>query len=95
MKEKYDQTGKDEKTRIRQALPVIIVLVVLDQLTKLWALNDLRRNGLIPIWKGVLELLYVENRGAAFGILQNRQWFFWQESCGSCTGFREQDVFCR
>ena len=76
MKEKYDQTGKDEKTRIRQALPVIIVLVVLDQLTKLWALNDLRRNGPIPIWKGVLELLYVENRGAAFGILQNRQWFF-------------------
>ena len=76
MEERYEQTGKDEKTRIRQALPAIILLVVLDQLTKLWALNDLRQNGPVPIWKGVLELLYVENRGAAFGILQNRQWLF-------------------
>ena len=25
---------------------------------------------------GVFQLLYVENRGAAFGILQNKQWFF-------------------
>lgn len=52
------------------------VLVLLDQLTKLWAVSALKVHGPVPLVKGVLELLYVENRGAAFGILQDRQWFF-------------------
>ena len=30
----------------------------------------------IPLIPGILELRYLENRGAAFGILQNKQWFF-------------------
>jgi signal peptidase II len=29
-----------------------------------------------PLINNVFHLTYVENRGAAFGILQNRQWFF-------------------
>jgi signal peptidase II len=36
----------------------------------------LRENGSIPILKNIFELTYVENRGAAFGILQNCQWLF-------------------
>lgn len=51
-------------------------LVLLDQLTKLWALGALKGKNPILIISGVLELHYVENRGAAFGIMQNRQWFF-------------------
>ena len=51
-------------------------LVVIDQLVKLWALRSLRGHEPIQIIKNVLQLLYVENRGAAFGMLQNRQWFF-------------------
>jgi len=51
-------------------------LFALDQLTKLWTLQTLKPGGPIPLIPGVLELFYVENRGAAFGILQNRQWFF-------------------
>ncbi len=76
MDAKNDKTDKERKTRIRQAVPLILVLVAMDQLTKLWALDSLRQNGPIAVVKDVLELLYVENRGAAFGILQNRQWFF-------------------
>ena len=33
-------------------------------------------NGPIVVWDGVFEFLYSENRGAAFGILQGRQGFF-------------------
>ena len=40
------------------------------------AYNTLRVNGPLVLIKGVFELLYSENRGAAFGILQGKQWFF-------------------
>ncbi len=57
------------------AIPVV-VLVLLDQWIKQWAINVLSVSGDIPIWEGVFHLSYVENRGAAFGMLQNRQWLF-------------------
>ena len=50
---------------------LIIILIIADQLTKLWALADLRGSEGIPVISGVFELQYLENRGAAFGILQD------------------------
>lgn len=47
-----------------------IVLVVLDQLTKVWAVKTLADGTVIPVIKNVIEFLYVENRGAAFGMLK-------------------------
>ena len=44
--------------------------VGLDQWTKRLAVENLMGNGPFVIWDGVFELLYSENRGAAFGILQ-------------------------
>ncbi|MDD7114064.1 MAG: signal peptidase II [Lachnospiraceae bacterium] len=64
---------------MRQWLKIITglcTLIILDQITKLWAILQLRGNNPISIISGVLEFHYVENRGAAFGIMQNRQWFF-------------------
>lgn len=55
---------------------VFLVLLLIDQLTKLWAVKILKPIGNIPIIRNVLEIYYVENRGAAFGIMQNKQWFF-------------------
>lgn len=55
---------------------VFLVLLLIDQLTKLWAVKILKPIGSIPIIRNVLEIYYVENRGAAFGIMQNKQWFF-------------------
>lgn len=54
----------------------IIGLIAIDQLTKYFAWTNLRGSLGIPIIKGVFELQYLENRGAAFGILQNRQIIF-------------------
>ena len=52
------------------------LLIALDQWAKSMAYSTLRVNGPLVLIKGVFELLYSENRGAAFGILQGKQWFF-------------------
>ena len=54
----------------------VIILTAFDQFTKLLALQNLKGNESFVLWKGVFELCYLENRGAAFGILQNQQVFF-------------------
>ena len=58
------------------AMISIFVLVFIDQYTKVLALTYLKDQKPFVIWDGVFELCYLENRGAGFGILQNRQVFF-------------------
>ncbi|MBQ2987036.1 MAG: signal peptidase II [Tyzzerella sp.] len=53
----------------------VMIGVALDQFTKYLAVAHIKEEPIILI-DGVLELRYLENRGAAFGMLQNRQWFF-------------------
>lgn len=55
---------------------VVIIVFVLDQLSKVLALKYLMPVGSIPIIKNIFHLTYVENRGAAFGILQNQKLLF-------------------
>ena len=55
---------------------VLILLVILDQFTKHLAVVHLKDKPAIPIIKDVFELSYLENRGAAFGVLQNQKIFF-------------------
>lgn len=58
------------------AIISVFVLILLDQYTKILALTHLKDQDSFVIWDGVFELCYLENRGAAFGILQNQQIFF-------------------
>ncbi|MBD5555360.1 MAG: signal peptidase II [Roseburia sp.] len=53
-----------------------VLLVVLDQLTKAAAVAHLKDQEPYVIWKGVFELSYLENRGMAFGMFQNKQMVF-------------------
>ncbi len=55
---------------------IVIGTVVLDQISKAWVLRDLVPIGSYPLWDGVLHFTYVENRGAAFGMLANHRWVF-------------------
>ncbi|MFG6363410.1 signal peptidase II, partial [Schaedlerella sp.] len=50
--------------------------VLLDQVTKHLAVAHLKLQREIVLIPGVFELRYLENRGAAFGLFQNRQMFF-------------------
>lgn len=55
---------------------LVFILVFIDQITKLTAVLKLKVNGPIELIENFLQLNIVENRGAAFGILQNKQFLF-------------------
>ena len=54
----------------------VAVLVGLDQWTKSLAVRHLAGQESITLIPGVFQLQYLENRGAAFGLLQNQIWLF-------------------
>lgn len=68
------------KMRKKIMLIVDLVLMVLltygDQFTKYLAVLHLKGKPSIPILEGILALQYLENKGAAFGMLQNQKIFF-------------------
>ena len=55
---------------------VMLVLLFADQFTKYLAVFHLKGKPDIPILKDILVLQYLENKGAAFGMLQNQKIFF-------------------
>ena len=57
-------------------LAVIIVTVFLDQLTKYLTVLHLKPIDTLPIIEDVLHLTYVENTGAAFGMMKDARWVF-------------------
>ena len=54
---------------------IAVVLLALDQFTKYLAIERLKDHPAVPLIDGVLELNYLENRGSAFGMLQNQKYF--------------------
>lgn len=67
---------KEKKKLLILNLILIVILVILDQITKYFAVIGLKDKPSIAIIKGVFELHYLENRGAAFGMLQGQKIFF-------------------
>lgn len=57
-------------------LVMMVFLTFLDQLTKYLAVQYLKGQPSVPILKDILVLQYLENKGAAFGMLQNQKIFF-------------------
>ena len=53
-----------------------LVAILLDQWTKLLAVKHLMGQAPLPVVKDVFEFYYSENKGAAFGMLQGKQFFF-------------------
>ena len=71
----------DYKKIIRQNIIIqillFIILLVIDRLTKYWAVQVLKAKTSIVLIPNILEFRYLENKGAAFGFLQNQQWLFY------------------
>ena len=67
-------------------LAVIIVTVFLDQLTKYLTVLHLKPIDTLPIIEDVLHLTYVENTGAAFGMMKEARWVFMVTSTAAIIG---------
>jgi signal peptidase II len=72
--------GSSEAKVKRSLLPAetgaMALLVLIDQVTKMAAEGALKGKESIVLIRGVLEFYYLENHGAAFGVLQNARGFF-------------------
>ncbi len=55
---------------------ITVIAVILDQATKWLAVEYLMPIDTFPIIKDALHLTYLENRGAAFGMLKDSRWVF-------------------
>ena len=53
----------------------VVLLLLFDQFTKKLAVSHLKDNKAFVLWKNVFELDYLENRGSAFGLFQNKKVF--------------------
>lgn len=53
-----------------------LISLGIDQITKILAILKLKQITTVPIFENILHLTYSENKGAAFGILQNQRLFF-------------------
>ncbi|MFV0464880.1 MAG: signal peptidase II [Lachnospiraceae bacterium] len=52
---------------------LVLILFSFDQITKYLAVVHLKNQSPIPIIDGIFELYYLENRGAAFGVLEQQK----------------------
>lgn len=72
---------KNEKKKI--AVPRLVIMaaiaaavVAADQITKFYVAAYLREIGSLPLIENVFHFTYVENTGAAFGMLSDKRWVF-------------------
>ena len=68
------------------AAGLVGILVVLDQLTKVLALQYLKPVGSVTVFPHVLDLTFVENRGVAFGLFSGQRWFILLVTAVICVG---------
>ena len=54
-----------------------VILIFLDQFTKYLVVGHLKDRPAYVLIRNIFQLEYLENRGAAFGILQNQRVFFY------------------
>ena len=55
---------------------IIVLCIAADQLTKKCAAANLKDKSTLPILENIFHFTYVENRGAAFGMLADHRWVF-------------------
>ncbi|MBQ2924811.1 MAG: signal peptidase II [Anaerotignum sp.] len=64
-------------------LPIlaVVILILLDQGTKFWALASLKPIHNMTLVEGFMDLTFVENRGVAFGMFSGQRWFILLLTC--------------
>ncbi|SHJ96440.1 signal peptidase II [Desulforamulus aeronauticus] len=57
-------------------LVILLVTVALDLYSKFIVMNKMVLGESIPIWTNIFHFTYIQNPGAAFGMLAGKTWFF-------------------
>lgn len=78
-------TKKTVLQRLLVSLLLVLLLIGFDQWTKQIAERALSGGDKVNLIPGVLELVYVRNFGAAFGILQGKRWLFFVIAAVVCV----------
>lgn len=65
---------------------VLLLVILLDQLTKYWVVQNFALGESKPVIEGVFHFTYILNRGAAFGMLADQRWIFLILSTVSISG---------
>ena len=52
------------------------LVIIIDQATKYWIQSRMAYGESAPVIREVFHITYILNPGAAFGILENKTWFF-------------------
>ncbi len=55
---------------------IAIGIILLDQLTKLMILNKMEVHQSVPVIENIFHITYIQNRGMAFGKMQDQRLFF-------------------
>lgn len=55
---------------------IAVIVLIIDRISKYMAKTYLKDIGSVPVIKNIFHFTYVENRGVAFGMLQNKNWIF-------------------
>lgn len=74
--EEGEYVNKKKALRIIIDILAILLFIFLDQFTKYLAVVKLKYNPPYVLIDGVLEFNYLENKGAAFGMLQDKKTLF-------------------
>ncbi len=58
------------------SVAIVFLLVAADQISKYLIASNFELGESVHVIKGLLDFTYVQNKGAAFGILENHRWVF-------------------
>ena len=66
--------------KIIPAIISVVLLTIIDQISKLYIIKTMELYDSIPVIDGILDIHYIRNAGAAWGIFQNKQILFYIET---------------
>ena len=69
----------EKKWRVNMFLYLMLsaVLIIADQLVKLWIVNNFNLHDGMQFINGIVSILYVRNTGAAWGMFEGKMVFFY------------------
>ena len=69
-----------------------ILFVIVDQVVKIWIVNNFSLHDGMELIKGLVSILYVRNTGAAWGMFEGKMVFFYLITAVASKAFCAADL---